>query len=71
MLFFLGLDHLSPLEYITPLLRDAEVAERAARRGALLLSEALEEEQLIKEKKKNTIKKQKVLGAAVLTSINH
>lgn len=28
MLFFLGLDHLSPLEYITALLRDAEVAER-------------------------------------------
>lgn len=32
MLFFLGLDHLSPLEYITALLRDAEVAEVAAQR---------------------------------------
>lgn len=32
MLFYLGLDHLSRLEYITALLRDAEVAEVAAQR---------------------------------------
>lgn len=30
MLFFLRLDHLSTLEYIATLLRDAEVAERRA-----------------------------------------